>query len=193
MIQISIWSDINSETSLLVKETLKVIENDEEPLLIYINSPGGSLTDAVAICNLLESIKNPITTVALGACCSAACMIFACGDNRVIGKDILYMIHQPYVITGEEEINHKTSKERTEHMKQCLDIYKNSLIPKTELPQSIIDDLVKNGKDVYINQKNCLKYKIATHKFETEEKLAKIIGVDIKALKASITVELEQQ
>lgn len=189
MIRINIWNDISNGTSYQVHEAILRLRDEKEPVLIAINSFGGSMQDAVAIVNLLESVPNPVITVALGACCSAACMIFACGQYRFIGKDITYMIHQPYTANGPDELNFHEAEEQSKRMKSCLDIYKNSIARKTELPQSLIDDLVKDGKELYFTQKECLEYKIATHKFKSYKNVYSTSKIPKEELMNQLIVE----
>lgn len=96
MIKLKIWGEINSKTSYIVEQAISDIDNEEEPILIVINSIGGLIGDAIAITNLLKSVNNPIITVTIGNCMSAAAMIFAIGTKRYVGEDICYLLHQPY-------------------------------------------------------------------------------------------------
>ena len=76
MIKIKIWGEIQLQTSSVVETALSNITDKDEPILILINSPGGHLSEAIAICNLLKAVPNPIITVTFGYCASAAVMIF---------------------------------------------------------------------------------------------------------------------
>lgn len=124
MIKIKIWGSITEHTSSAVESVLSNIENDNEPVMILLNSVGGNLSDTVAICNLLKAIPNPIITVCLGNCMSAAVMIFCAGHKRYIGKDTNFMIHQPYYIAIDAELNSSIIKHHNSKLKNASRVYK---------------------------------------------------------------------
>ena len=128
MIKIKVWGVIDMQTSSIFETAVSSLENDKEPLLIVINSVGGTLSDSIAIRNLLDSLKNPIITVALGNCCSAAAMLFASGKHRYIGKDISYMIHQPYTPTIDMNQNYHKATNKQRKLNLILRMICRSLI-----------------------------------------------------------------
>ena len=173
MIKIKIWGDITLQTSSVVESSLSEISDTSEPVLILINSPGGTLTDATAICNLLSAIPNPIITVAIGTCQSAAVMIFLCGTSRYTSKDLDFMIHQPYIPKLTAPQNYSFSKELSAGLKKDLDIYKKYITRNTEIPKEVLDIAFKYGNDLEISSQDALKYKIATNMFTTWNSLYK--------------------
>lgn len=88
--------------SYSVEEAIKWIlyENTEgesdKVLSMYINSLGGSLTDALALVDIMRQSRFPIKTIGIGSIVSAGFMIFACGTKgmRIISKNTSIMIHQ---------------------------------------------------------------------------------------------------
>lgn len=70
---------------------------DEKTLLtLYINSPGGCLSDAFALIDMMRLSKHPIRTIGIGTICSAALLIFSSGTKgeRLISKNAELMMHQ---------------------------------------------------------------------------------------------------
>jgi ATP-dependent Clp protease protease subunit len=73
--------------SYSVEEAIKWIlyENTEgesdKVLSMYINSLGGSLTDALALVDIMRQSRFPIKTIGIGSIVSAGFMIFACGTK----------------------------------------------------------------------------------------------------------------
>lgn len=65
----------------------------KEPITLLINSPGGSCDVGWAIIDVMNFIRLPIHTVAIGASASMAADIFANGDKRTIGEHGSLMIH----------------------------------------------------------------------------------------------------
>ena len=66
-----------------------------DELTLIINSPGGELTDAFAIVDVMNSSTLPIKTVGLGQICSSGFLIFINGHNRVLTPNTCVMSH-PY-------------------------------------------------------------------------------------------------
>jgi len=73
----------------------------KKELTLYINSPGGSVHDGLAIIDMCKAAPNPIATVGWGLCASMGAMLLSCaGDkgNRLIYPSCEVMQHQP--LTG---------------------------------------------------------------------------------------------
>ena len=78
------------------------IQQPGEPILLYLNSPGGSCTDGLAIIDVLESMTSPVYTCALGICASMAAVILAAGEkgHRSASVHSKVMIHEPLISGG---------------------------------------------------------------------------------------------
>ena len=66
---------------------------------VYINSYGGSVSQGLAIYNMLRNHPAEVTTVCDGFACSIASIIFMAGDKRVMNEGSILMIHEPWVYT----------------------------------------------------------------------------------------------
>ena len=70
----------------------------DKPIRVYINSPGGTITSAYMIINMMMSaeVTPPVWTTGLGMCYSAATLLLAAGEpgNRVVLEDTTLMIHK---------------------------------------------------------------------------------------------------
>lgn len=68
----------------------------EKTLTLYINSPGGSLNDALALIDVMRTSRIPIRTIGMGQIASAAFLIFSAGlrGHRYIYKHTSIMSHQ---------------------------------------------------------------------------------------------------
>ena len=67
----------------------------EAPLTLRLNSPGGSVFDAVAIYNALKRHAGPVTVWVDGIAASAASYIAMAGDEVVMPENAFLMIHDP--------------------------------------------------------------------------------------------------
>ena len=72
-------------------------ENPKKEISMYINSPGGVVTSALAIYDTMQYIKSPISTVCMGMAASAGSLILTAGTagQRVSMPNARIMVHQP--------------------------------------------------------------------------------------------------
>ncbi|PHH77507.1 hypothetical protein CDD80_529 [Ophiocordyceps camponoti-rufipedis] len=75
------------------------LESDtpDKPIIMYINSPGGSITSGMAIYDTMTYIKSPVSTVCVGGAASMAAILLAGGEagKRYALPHSSIMIHQP--------------------------------------------------------------------------------------------------
>lgn len=72
-------------------------EDSEEPIHMYISSPGGSVMAGLAILDTMNLITAPVHTYAMGMVASMAAVLFSAGEkgHRYIMPNAEVMIHQP--------------------------------------------------------------------------------------------------
>lgn len=72
-------------------------EDKEAPIWFYINSPGGSIVDGMAINDTMKLIKAPVYTVALGLAASMGAFLLSQGEpgHRYSTPNSEILIHQP--------------------------------------------------------------------------------------------------
>jgi len=68
---------------------------DATPLVLRLNSPGGSVFDAVAIYNAIKRHSGTVTVWIDGIAASAASYIAMAGDEVVMPENAFLMIHDP--------------------------------------------------------------------------------------------------
>lgn len=92
-------SEINSSlaTSIIAQLLYLESENNEAPITMYINSPGGSISDGLAIYDIMNKIKAPINTICMGMAASMAAFLLCSGSKgrRYCLPNSTVMIHQP--------------------------------------------------------------------------------------------------
>ncbi len=92
-----IAKDIITQTLFLQQE------NNEKPIKVFINSPGGSANDGFAIYDILKYSGCPIYTYAIGLCASAAVLVYLSAPRnfRFALPNAKFLLHQPSTaITG---------------------------------------------------------------------------------------------
>lgn len=91
--------EINTDSAMSIISQLLFLEseNPELPITIYINSPGGSVTDGFAIYDVMNKIKCPIYTVCTGMAASMGAFLLSAGSkgHRYALPNSTIMIHQP--------------------------------------------------------------------------------------------------
>ncbi len=72
-------------------------ENPKKEIAMYINSPGGVVTSALAIYDTMQYIKSPVSTLCMGMAASAGSLILTAGEagRRVALPNSRIMVHQP--------------------------------------------------------------------------------------------------
>jgi len=80
-------------------------KDPNKEIQLYINSPGGVLTSALAIYDTMEYIKSPVSTVCIGSAASGAAVLLAAGDKgkRFALPNAQILLHQVAVsgVSGE--------------------------------------------------------------------------------------------
>lgn len=72
-------------------------EDSEEPIHMYISSPGGSVMAGLALLDTMQLISAPVYTYGMGMVASMAAVLFTCGEpgHRYVLPNAEVMIHQP--------------------------------------------------------------------------------------------------
>ena len=79
---IFINGEINSQTSdLVIKQLLYLDSISHDDISIYLNTPGGSVSEGLAIIDAMRLIKSKVNTIAIGTVASMGAVILACGDK----------------------------------------------------------------------------------------------------------------
>jgi ATP-dependent protease ClpP protease subunit len=92
---ILINSDINDDVFSLVEAALSEMESyNRSAITIRISSDGGDVFAALAIVGRIKRTKCKIITEGYGRIMSAATLILACGDERLISRYACFMHHE---------------------------------------------------------------------------------------------------
>lgn len=91
--------EVNSASAGLVVAQLLYLEGQDasKDISLYINSPGGSVTDGMAIYDTMQYIKCDVSTICIGLAASMGAFLLAAGakGKRFALPNSDIMIHQP--------------------------------------------------------------------------------------------------
>lgn len=99
--QRKIWcvGEINGESAVSLILQLHHLEHEDPtaPITMYVNSPGGSVSDGLAILDTMHALKAPITTICVGEAASMGALLFVSGRERLMLPNAHVMIHDPLI------------------------------------------------------------------------------------------------
>lgn len=142
-------------------------ENAGNEIKLYINSPGGSVDDGLAVYDIIRLMKSPVTTVVIGTAASMGSILFLAGDKREMYPNSRIMIHDPSYgggnLAGKKPHQIKALiDDLVESQEKICDI----IAERTGKSVEEIKELTK--EDTYFNAEEAVSFGLAT----------KIIGTD---------------
>lgn len=125
---IFINGEINEELSFIVTSQLLYLEsnNPGKPVTLYINSPGGSIIDGLAIYDVMQITNVKINTVVIGQAASMASFLAQAGSPgcRKIMPNARIMVHQPLgSVSGSVSDTEIVYKEMLHYKELLSDLY----------------------------------------------------------------------
>ena len=96
---IMLTEEVNNQTASLVVAQLLYLEGQDptKDISLYINSPGGSVTDGMSIYDTMNYIKCDVSTICMGMAASMGAFLLSAGTKgkRYALPNAEIMIHQP--------------------------------------------------------------------------------------------------
>ena len=151
--------DVNPATASLVVAQMLFLESEDpdKEISFYINSPGGSITDGMAIVDTMNYIKCPVSTICVGLAASMGSVLLACGakGKRYATPNAEVLIHQP-LISGGLAGQTTEIKIHADHMVKTREKLNKILSEKTG--QSLEQIEKDTERDHYMTAEVALKY-----------------------------------
>jgi ATP-dependent Clp protease protease subunit len=143
-------------------------ESPDQPINLYINSPGGSLTAAFAVYDAMQFVRASVATTCIGQACSTAAILLAAGDagRRSILPHARVLLHQPsarsqgaipdLILEADEVVRLRAEAERvlSEHTGQPVEALRADtdrdriFTPEAAVAYGLVDQLVAYRKQV---------------------------------------------
>jgi ATP-dependent Clp protease protease subunit len=96
---IFLGSDIDDNIANVVMAQMLHLdaEDPDKDIQLYINSPGGAITSALAIYDTMQFIKSPVSSICIGQAASAAAVLLLAGEKgkRFALPNSRILLHQP--------------------------------------------------------------------------------------------------
>ena len=154
----------------------KGIQIIPKPILIHINSVGGSLYDGMRFLSVFKISSVPIATIIDNYSFSAATFLSIHSPYRVMTKNSFCLLHN-YSYSGiirlnREKLFSKLNEFET-YFSNIIDMY----LKKTNFKKEELNELLQH--DLYLNYKYCLEKKIVDRIIDFEIPSKKKIKMDI--------------
>jgi len=154
---IFLGSDVNEMTANLIVAQLLFLqaEDPKKDIFLYINSPGGSVYDALAIYDTMQYVTNDVQTVGIGVQASAAAFLLSSGSKgkRFLLPNSTVMIHQPSSGTRGKVTDQEIDLKESLRIKRLLE----AIMAKNtgQKPAKIHEDM---ERDKWLTSDEALKY-----------------------------------
>lgn len=150
--------EVNDEMAASITAQLLYLASlSNEDILMYINSPGGSISSGLAIYDVMNAISCDVSTIGLGCCASMASILLAAGTKgkRLILSNCEVMIHQPI---GNSQGQVSDMEIATKHILKVQQNIYNILAQRCDKPYETIKR--DCDRDCYLSAQEALTYGI---------------------------------
>ena len=165
--------DVNPTSASVIIAQLLYLEGQdpEKDISFYINSPGGSITDGMAIHDTMKYIKCDVSTICMGMAASMGAFLLASGTKgkRFALPNAEIMIHQPLIAGGQNGgLSGQTTdiKIHAEHMVYIRDKMNRMLSEYTGQPLEKLQ--LDTERDNYMSAQQAKEYglidEVITHR-----------------------------
>lgn len=123
--EIRLYDTIGGWGGISAEDIAAAIPAGETEITVRINSPGGDVSDGLAMYHYLKDHAASVTTIVDGYAASAASVVMLAGDEVRVHRSSLVMIHNPWTIAmGDADEMRHTADTLDEHALALVDIYK---------------------------------------------------------------------
>lgn len=139
----------------IVAQLLYLDSVNHNPINLYINSPGGSITSGMAIYDTMNYIKSDVSTICIGMAASMAAFLLSSGKKnmRYILPNSEVMIHQPLGGAQGQATEIKIAAERILKLKEKL----NEILSKNT-GQNIEKIQIDTERDYFLSADEAVQY-----------------------------------
>jgi len=138
-------------------------ENPDKPIELYVNSFGGCEYDMFALHDAIQTIKSPISTIAIGKCMSAAPLLVAAGTKgkRYSTQNTWFMVHQGSLDESEKKFD--DLKSDMKHYDNMNVRWYELMEQNTKKPASFWKTLCAKNPDRYFTPEQAIEWGLIDH------------------------------
>lgn len=158
----------------IVRDILEINREDQgippderKPIILYINSPGGEVTEGFSLVSTIKLSKTPVYTVNIGEWSSMSFLIGITGHKRLSLPDMIFLLHDGFSMAGgssnkvqdkvdfdkkfEREVvkrhvlEHSNMKSSDYDMLARVELY---MLPEDALERGFIDEIVADIDEI---------------------------------------------
>lgn len=153
---IFLGSEVNSDVANIINSQLLYMSSiGNDPIKLYINSPGGSVTDGLAIYDMMNYITPDVETTCVGLAASMGAILLSSGTKgkRSSLKHGDILIHQP-LGGGHGQCSDVQIAAR--QMQKCKDTLYEILVENTGKP---LDEIIRDAdRDYWLTADEAVEY-----------------------------------
>ena len=156
---IMVFTQINAEIATTIIAQLLYLEREDpdKDIMMYIQSPGGSITAGLAIYDTMQFIRPQISTICVGMAASMAAVLLCAGakGKRFSLPNSTILIHQP---SGGAEGQASDIIIQSREISRLRDILNGVIVHHTGQPLDIITR--DTDRDFFMNPQQAKEYGI---------------------------------
>lgn len=139
---ISFISHVDAQTAqVLVGTMFDAMNRGHDEIHLMMSTPGGSVSDGIAVYNTIISMPVPVHTYNTGTCDSIGNVIFAAGRTRTAFPASRFMFHGVGFDIQMARFELKDLNQRTENIKNDQSMIGDILVKHTNLAAEDVDSL----------------------------------------------------
>ncbi|MDO5480810.1 MAG: ATP-dependent Clp protease proteolytic subunit [Candidatus Saccharibacteria bacterium] len=152
-----------STTSRLVEVIMDINRKDaaddippekRTPIRLYINSPGGDITEGFALVSAIELSKTPVWTINIGQWCSMAFLIGISGHKRFSMPNMTFLMHEGMAFAGGAASKMQDRAKFDERFKD--EVIKQHILRHSKMDSAVYD--ASERVELYMLPEDALKY-----------------------------------
>ena len=129
------------------------LEYEPPPIILHINSYGGSVFAGLSAVDYIKNSKIPVTTVIDGCAASAATLMSCVGSHRQMNRNACMLVHQ---LSGAMWGKFQEMQDDMQNSEMLMEKIKNIYKEHTKIPKKEMDNILKH--DIWWEAEKCLQY-----------------------------------
>lgn len=185
------WKSSDREEGYVgdVEDLQKILNDNKNAAIVdvYINSPGGSVSEGIAIYNILKRTRAYVRVFIDGFACSIASVIAMAGNSISMPKGSMQMIHNAWTIAmGNASELRKVADDMDKINEVVVSAYMSKFNGTEEELRSLLDN------ETYLTADECLKYGLCTKVIDDNDNTEKEVEEGIDQNKTLLENKLAQ-